>query len=78
MSCLAVVHQGYYLGLPEIVAEGSPSLRGSSVVVHFVPLLAADVAEEVAVAYLALLLHSDDPVALASAAAETQRHLLVS
>lgn len=78
MWCLAVVHQGYYLVLPEIVVEGLPSLRGSSPVEHSVPLSAADVAEVVAAAYLALLLQLDDPVALALAAAEIQRYLSVS
>ncbi len=78
MWSLAAVYQGGYLVLPEIVAEGLPSSKGSSVVEHSVLPLSVDVAEVVAAAYLALLLQLDDPVALALAAAEIQRHLSVS
>lgn len=78
MWSLAVVHQGCYLVLPEIVVEGSPSFGGSSAVEHSVLLMAVDVVEVVAAAYLALLLQLDDPVALALAAAEIQRYLSAS
>lgn len=63
--------------LPETVAEGSPSLRGSSAVENWVLLPAADVAEVVSAAYSALLLELYGPVVLALAAAETQMYLSV-